>query len=187
MAEDFSQLTQRAIVAQKREEAGRDERQAEQAARAADEFEVAVGLFESQLRECAAELCRLGVKPVKLYDWKAEKRRKWWELPVLLPGGQRPSRLTVEHKLRFWSTTYSGGKPGGVPLRNSARHLPSWSDGERDTPTRETLTEVNEGVEGGLELVTYTWLHKERLGSVPLRDALAEGVAALALEHSRKE
>ena len=182
MTEDFSQLTQRAIAAQKREEADRDKREAEQAARAADEFEVAVGLFESQLRECAGELRRLGVKPVKLYDWKTEKRRRWWELLIQLPGGQLPSRLTVEHKLRFWATTYSGGKPGGVPLRNSHRRLPSWSDGGRDTPTRETFTEVNEGVGGGLELVTYTWLHKERLGSIPLRDALAGGVAALALD-----
>ena len=181
MAEDFSQLTRQAMAAQGRDEAERRAHEAEDEAKAAAAFELAAASLEELLRECAAELRRLGVKPVKLLDWKVEKRRKWWELSLQLPGWEAPCRFAVERKLRFWATSYSNNCPGGVALRNPQFSLPHWSDGGRDMPTRETLVAV---VEGELQLVTRR-PNGERLADAPLREVLAGGVAALAREAGR--
>ena len=185
MTDDFSQLTQRAAAEQEGREAEQTALVKQEAVAAEKEFERAAGLFEELLEQCAAELRRLGIKPVKTHDTRGMRRRKWWQLSISLPDWEGGNLLFVEQKLRYWATSRQGGHPVAIEIRNPSRSLPSWSDGGRDAPTRETFVEVNEDVEGGLELVTRRWPDRGKLASAPLRRALAEGVAALGREAGR--
>jgi hypothetical protein len=181
-SEDFSELTRQAAHERKLRKRAREDDEVRGEGVVAAEKSRAAELLEAQLRACADELLRLGVRPGKDRDGAGKRRRGW---PISLCVSERWDDdlvLWLDKDVKRWSA----GRES-APLPDSSGALPRWGlivgGGAGADDGGSVRVAVDESVDGGLRRDIALRDVSER--PEPLRHLLARGVARLATDSGR--